>query len=415
MKRHLVVTLATGAMAAAVTAPAGAHVSSAATTPPAGLIAYADNGDIWVMDADGRHRHDLSPAGGLDYAPSWSPDGSRIAFRSDRGGSGFDVFTMAADGSDVVEITNDASDDASPAWSPDGTHLIWSSNRTGNYDVWTALAADGSGATDLTATSASDDTEPAMSPDGSTIAFVSKRDDPHGSIYLMNADGTNVRRLLSTTGDSRPAWSPSGDRIAFESCGVGATCHAATWVVGRDGVGLAQVVRGEAERPTWSPDAAWLAVGGSPQAASRIYTSSLDGQCVTPLTGDGKASDPSWRPGAPPPAAPAGTLLPKVTVLTRTLAELKRGHLRVHVTKTVPSLVAVVVGIENRLAGGTFVDYLDATSPYDVNTTATKTVTLTARARKAIAKAKVVRLQIGFAGRSQSCRLVTGQSTLTLR
>jgi Tol biopolymer transport system component len=413
VNRLLIAAVAIATAAAA--APADAHVSQAATTAPAGLIAYANEGDVWVVDADGRHRHQLTRDGSA-YEPAWSPDGSRIAFASHTNGTDFEIYTMAADGTGVVEVTHDRGDDVEPSWSSDGSHILFSSNRSGSYDVWTAVAADGGDPVDLTP-APSDDFQASESPDGSTIAFVSDRDEKDGSVYLMAPDGTGTHRLVKTHFDRKPVWSPGSDRLAFVSCGVGtgSSCDDGTWVIGRDGVGLDKSVSGEAERPTWSPDDHWLAVGGTPNHPSTIYTVPFDADCVTALTAGGGASDPSWRPGAPPPTPPPGRPTVKVTLLTRTLGELRHGHVRVHISKGQPSTGIVLVSVDHKLVGTATAPYISATYPNPVWLSSSLSVSLPHALRARLAKAKSARIEVDAAVRSQVCRTAGARTSATVR
>src|SRR4029078_1667545 len=83
-----------------------------------------------------------------DTDPAWSPDGSKLAFTSDRSGSA-DVWVMDADGTSTVNLTNNADFDAHPAESPDGSKLAFTSDRSGGLHIWT-MGADGSAPTRLT-------------------------------------------------------------------------------------------------------------------------------------------------------------------------------------------------------------------------------------------------------------------------
>src|SRR5262249_58093288 len=84
--------------------------------------------------------------GGGEVAPSWSPDGRKIAFTANSNGSSNgvgDIFTMNPDGSGQTQLTNDPADDYGPCWSPDSSKIAFHSNRTGNYEIY-EIGADGS-------------------------------------------------------------------------------------------------------------------------------------------------------------------------------------------------------------------------------------------------------------------------------
>ncbi len=149
-----------------------------------------------------------------DTYPSWSPDGTKIAFTSHRDGN-WEIYVMDADGSNPTNITNDADWDSVPSWSPDGTQIAFTSNRDGTDEIY-VMDADGSNPTNITSNEAYD-TYPSWSPDGTKIAFMSLRDG-NWEIYVMDADGSGQTRITNNdASDDAPAWSPDGTKIAFVS------------------------------------------------------------------------------------------------------------------------------------------------------------------------------------------------------
>ncbi|HEY7471616.1 MAG TPA: hypothetical protein VIE68_04635 [Gemmatimonadota bacterium] len=90
--------------------------------------------EIWVMNADGSGKRQLTSNGAANFAPYFAPDGERIVFASnmaDPRGRNFDLYMIDADGSDLVRITFDPDFDAFPMFSSDGSKLVWASNRHG--------------------------------------------------------------------------------------------------------------------------------------------------------------------------------------------------------------------------------------------------------------------------------------------
>jgi hypothetical protein len=149
-----------------------------------------------------------------DRAPSWSPDGSRIAFTSERDGND-EIYVMDADGSNQQRLTNDPAEDWWSSWSPDGSRIAFVSNRDGNDEIY-VIDANGSNQQRLTDNPA-EDRSPSWSPDGSRITFTSDRDENY-EIYVMDADGSNQQRLTDNPAqDWWSSWSPDGSRIAFVS------------------------------------------------------------------------------------------------------------------------------------------------------------------------------------------------------
>ena len=161
----------------------------------------------------------LTDNGFSDQNPAWSPDGSQIAFVSDRTGHwDFEIHVMDADGSNVRQLTTSPGDDWQPSWSPDGKQIVFASVRDGNWEIY-VMDTDGSNVRRLTSRPGMDWT-PEWSPDGKQIAFASKETDLW-QIYVMNADGSSVEQLTDdSSNDFEPTWSPDGKRLAFASQGT---------------------------------------------------------------------------------------------------------------------------------------------------------------------------------------------------
>ena len=156
-----------------------------------------------------------------DSTPAWSPDGSKIAFTSNRDGAG-DIYLMDADGSDVVRLTYTPARETSPVWSPDGKKIIFDSERDGNRELY-IMNIDGSDQTRLTFNPTADAGAVSFSPDGKRIAFARNASNEgqaafNYDIYTMNVDGSDVRQLTTDSEfDAEPIWSPDGTKILFTS------------------------------------------------------------------------------------------------------------------------------------------------------------------------------------------------------
>src|SRR6266446_9044235 len=111
----------------------------------------------------------------------------KIAFGSTRDSGNHEIYVMNADGSNQTRITNNSAYDDQPRWSPDGTKIAFMTNRNANFEIY-SMNADGNGLTRLTNNPAADGF-PAWSPDGSKIAFVSGdlRNPMTFEIYVMNS------------------------------------------------------------------------------------------------------------------------------------------------------------------------------------------------------------------------------------
>ena len=203
------------------------------------IVFYSDrdgNAEIYVMDADGKNQRRLTnnPAG--DHSPSWSPDGQRIVFTSNRDGHFMhgiptdEIYVMDANGRNQQNLTNNPSYETSPSWSPDGKRIAFDSNRDGrfNWEIY-VMDADGGNVQRLTnnpdPNEHPDDRYPSWSPDGKRIVFSARREghvvhnlDTTYEIYVMDVDGGNPQNLTNNRiFDWFPSWSPEGERITFVS------------------------------------------------------------------------------------------------------------------------------------------------------------------------------------------------------
>ncbi|MYE89052.1 hypothetical protein F4X33_08670 [Candidatus Poribacteria bacterium] len=161
--------------------------------------------DVCAMDIEGNQLKNLTQSSGMDEVGSWSPDGSKIVFFSNRDGNG-EIYVMDSNGNNQVNLTNHPALDAAPTWSPDGPKIAFHSNREGDQDDIYVMNPDGANVVNLTR-HPWDDQAPAWSPDGRWIAYHAFRLGKHPDIYVMAANGDKRWQLTADpASDMDPTW-----------------------------------------------------------------------------------------------------------------------------------------------------------------------------------------------------------------
>ena len=270
--------------------------------PP--LVLFASNrdgkGEIYRMLPDGREQIRLTfTADAYETKPVGSFSGRWIAYeRTDPGGTTH-LWLMSRDSRNPRQLTFGSSYDYCPTWSGDGTRLAFTSNRDGNWEIYTVRLADGL-VTRLTFNAAADE-GPNWSWASGQIVFQSDRYGPNPEIFRMEADGSGVVRLtVNPNGDAGPSWSPAGDRIAFFGNRAEPTLH----VMRADGFDIVPLVSRNLRpaAPAWGPASAGDVIAfqgyrpGSGQ--SEILRVAPDGSGLVLLTFNELDFDyaPGWLP-----------------------------------------------------------------------------------------------------------------------
>ncbi|MGI8407150.1 MAG: protein kinase domain-containing protein [Actinomycetota bacterium] len=228
--------------------------------------------------------------------PSWSPDGRLIAFSSYDADGVSKIWILRRNGRARVLLNlgvSEAIEHASLSWSPDGKRIVYSFGSQGIFVV------------DLesrTKERITGGTDPEWSPDGETVVFSS------GALWLMNPDGSERRRLTEPTdpnpGHSEPTWSPDGTQIVFTGNGAGvfaagrSVSNDTIFVIDSDGTDLRRISGGLGERqPSLSPSGDQLVYvkGRYEYGHGELYLIGLDGSGERRLTSEGNYySDPDW-------------------------------------------------------------------------------------------------------------------------
>ena len=299
-------------------------LSSDAVTPGSnGRIAFASNragnNEIYSMAADGTDVRRLTTNPGDDILPAWSPDGTKIAFSSNRvGAKGYDIFVMNADGTGLVNLTNTAGSDRFPAWSRDGTKIAFMSarDRNGNFEIYT-MNADGSNPKRLTTTAGIEDCCIDWGPGDTQIVFQTIRDG-NFEIYTMNADGTAQTNITNhATYDGTPTWSPDGKRIIFRSLRDNSNDF---YTVAPTGGPVTRLYHaGSSNRtPAWSPDGSKIVFTSNRTGNDDIWVINADGTgAVEPHPGQGERPDARLATGSLSCETRGGTRSSRIHPLNR--------------------------------------------------------------------------------------------------
>jgi TolB protein len=254
------------------------------------LLALGLAAALWGWWRRQESRSRMAPSATRDGAPSWSPDGSRIAFFSERDGNS-ELYVMNADGTNATRLTRQPSSEGYPQFSPEGRSIAFDSDREGNFDIF-VMDADGTNVRRVTRHPARD-LAASWSPDGRTLVFMSDRAGSGFDIYSIQRDGTNERRLTSTSSSWFPVYSRDGSKLAFH---VERDVH----IMPAGGGALQRLTTDPANgmHPSWSPDGRRIAFMSWRNGRTELFLMNADGSNQQRIVSmdRGDAIDPRWSP-----------------------------------------------------------------------------------------------------------------------
>lgn len=249
--------------------------------------------ELFLMDYDGHNQRQISRHKSTSGFADWSPRNDAIAYLSYFSGSAgiYYVDLSPGAGGAKVPIYAEGTLNLSPSFSPDGSRVAFASSTDANIDIF--LCERACVAPQRITTSRAIDTNPAWSPDGGKIAFSSSRSGrPH--IYVMNTDGSDVRRI-SFEGDYNEGanWSPDGKKLVYASRSGTRFRIVLTDLISLETKILAQGPKSY-EEPTFSPDGSKIAFTVRQGREAQIFVMDVDGSNWRQLTYEGNNSSPDW-------------------------------------------------------------------------------------------------------------------------
>jgi len=241
--------------------------------PLSGEIAFVlterDGTDgIFIVDVNDTSKiQSFTSEGRFNHNPDWSPSGKEIVFASSRISYDmvdFDIYVKSVNGDNLQRLTSDRrTHEDDPSWSPDGTLIAFTVYKSGRGDIF-IMDRNGQNRISIADTSLSE-TYPAWSPINDTIAYLYQDDvdSKEYHIYLMNTDGTNKRQISDLSAIGPISWSPDGRKLAVS---VRNGDDLEIYVMNADG-SEGYFVSNEANidnyYPSWSPDGMYIAFDSS--------------------------------------------------------------------------------------------------------------------------------------------------------
>lgn len=203
---------------------------------------------ILVQNLVTGERTEVANFKGNNSAPAWSPDGSKLAVALSRDGQ-TQIFTVNANGGNLQKLTSSSAIDTEPQFAADGQSIYFLSDRGGNPQIY-KMSASGGEAKRVTF-GGSYNITPRISPDGKTLAYISRRDGKF-QLYVLDLASGQELRLSDTTKDESPSFSPNGRYIMYATESGRRGSLAVVSIDGKVKQKLT-VQAGDIREPTWGP------------------------------------------------------------------------------------------------------------------------------------------------------------------
>ena len=275
------------------------------------IVFYSEDvtNGLFTIDSDGNNLIQLTDRNmaGWDGDADWSPDGTKIVFARSFWGTNplrVDLFIMNSDGTYLENLTNTPSiQEGSPSFSPDGSKIAFITNRDGNDEIY-IMNVNGTDLVNLTNTPNLNEIDLDWSPDGNKIVFRIYHESRRNDIIIMDNDGSNWEILKRKGPYSYPKWSPNGNEIAFRVWPDDNLPVAPICVMNADSTNLRIVANSsKGVGSAWSPDGrriAFIFHYDSEYALAIVDKVGTDLQLVYPQVFPGPpyywVETPAWSP-----------------------------------------------------------------------------------------------------------------------
>lgn len=203
---------------------------------------------IFIQELANSKRIVLADFKGSNSAPAWSPDGKSLAMALSRDGQ-TQIYRIEADGSNVRRLTNSSGIDTEPRFAPDGQTIYFTSDRNGGPQIF-RMNIDGSDVKRVTF-NGTYNISPRISPDGKMLAYISRRERKF-QLYVLDLTNSQELRLSETDHDESPSFAPNGKYIMYATSTAGRGALAVVSTDGRVRYNLSSKV-GNIREPTWGP------------------------------------------------------------------------------------------------------------------------------------------------------------------